>query len=272
MHFFAAKQFLLGNFWIYKFSGSTIWYNHSRQHPIPTYPGTTKLLQFLLNKDFQRLTAPPPPKDKHVTWNGTILKRNFIFQPTIFRSPIFVDVCLLICLFRNVESSACRIISLPDWTTGLPSQELLERPSYRLIIHPQRINKQPWSPRRTRELRCCDAATVITPGQLTHGRVDYLKVVRFFCSTDLDHYTETQKKPPRGRLGDSAICRGKRRPESRVAPNIYLRRASLTRHPKALCIVFEICKYVVCCRYEGCNMMQFSISAYHQNSIYVLYT
>ena len=29
-----------------------------------------------------------------------------------------------------------------------------------------------------------------------------------------------KKKPPRGRLGDSAICRGKRRSESRVAPNI----------------------------------------------------
>lgn len=101
------------------------------------------------------------------------------------------------------------------------------------------------NPRRTREPRCCDAATVIAPGQLTHGRVDYLKVVRFFCSTDLDHYTKTpQKKPPRGRLGDSAICRGKRRSESRVAPNIYLRRASLTRHLKALCIVFDIC---ICC-------------------------
>lgn len=55
---------------------------------------------------------------------------------------------------------------------------------------------------------------------------------------------DPKKKPPRGRLGDSAICRGKRRSESRVAPNIYLRRASLTGHPKALCIVFDIC---ICC-------------------------
>ena len=67
------------------------------------------------------------------------------------------------------------------------------------------IHKGSTNNRRTREPRCCDAATVITPGQLTHGRVDYLKVVRFFCNADLDHHTETTKKTsPRaiGRFGD----------------------------------------------------------------------
>ena len=51
---------------------------------------------------------------------------------------VYWFLCSGILSLQPAESPVC-----PDWTTGLPLQELPERPSYRLMIHPQRINKQP---------------------------------------------------------------------------------------------------------------------------------
>ena len=125
--------------------------------------------------------------------------------------------------------------------------------------------------RRTRELQCCDAATVIAGTvdpwscRLPESGEVFLQSCRLDCT---NHYTKTNKKylkkPPRGsairRSFVAANCRGL---FSVVLHRIDLGRASLTRHPQALWIVF-VC--IVCCRYEGCNMMQLSINACHASS------